>query len=66
MQRMRGSMTDMVTAAQEAGEISAERPPEVVTGMLMTFMAGIAATLKGPIDKPQAHQLLDCQLEAIV
>ena len=65
MSHMRASMTKTVSRAQEAGEIGSDRPAEVITLLLMTFMAGLATTMKGPLSKEQAHQLLDMQLESI-
>jgi len=42
-----------------------DRPPEVLTAMIMTFMAGLAATLKSGLGKVEAHRLLDAQMDAI-
>ena len=66
IQSMRASMEDAVSRAQAAGEVARDRSPEIVTALLMTFMAGIAVTMKGPLNKPEAHQLLDSQLEALL
>ena len=65
MSHMRASMTKTVSRAQEAGEIGSDRPAEAITLLLMTFMAGLATTMKGPLSNEQAHQLLDMQLESI-
>ena len=65
-QRMRGSMTKTLTQAQAAGQISSLRSPELLTSLLMTFMAGLAATMKGPVSETEAHQLLDAQLEMLL
>ena len=65
MDLMRGSMIDVVTRAQQAGQIVAARPPKVITMLIMTFMFGLAAQLKGPLSQADAHQLLDAQLAAI-
>jgi TetR/AcrR family transcriptional repressor of nem operon len=62
---MRTSLTARVVAAQQAGEVTSERDPEAVTLLIMTFMAGLATTLKGPLDRDQAHQLLDAQIDAV-
>ena len=62
---MRESLMAQVRAAQEAGEIDRDRPAEVVTLLIMTFMAGLAATLKGPLGSEQAHGLLDAQIDAV-
>ena len=65
MQRMRGSLEESIANAQAAGQISKNRTPEAIASLLMTFMAGLAATLKSGLDKEKAHQLLDAQMEAI-
>jgi TetR/AcrR family transcriptional repressor of nem operon len=65
MQLMRASMTDVVTRAQSAGQIGTTWPPEVITGLIMTFMAGLATNLKGAMNLPEAHQLLDAQLASV-
>jgi TetR/AcrR family transcriptional repressor of nem operon len=64
--RMRRSLYEAVCQAQSAGEIDSKRPPEVVTALLMTTMAGLATTIKGPISKAEAHQLMDAQIDALV
>ena len=65
-QRMRRSMIGNVVAAQAAGQIKIDRKPELITALLMTFMAGLATTMKGPLSKIDAHKLLDAQLNALV
>ena len=56
--RMRTSLRDVVAAAQEAGEISTERPPELVTAMLLTTLAGIATTVKAAINNRCKQKML--------
>ena len=63
--RMRQTIVETVLAAQEAGQITKDRPAEVVAGMLMTFVSGLSTTMKGHISPEEAHQLYDAQLEAI-
>ena len=63
--RMRASLEESITNAQLAGQIGSDRSPELVAAMLMTFMAGIASTLRGHLDKARAHALLDAQLQAL-
>jgi TetR/AcrR family transcriptional repressor of nem operon len=65
LSEMRRSLTTQVAAAQEAGEVDAGKDPGAVALMIMTFMAGLATTLKGPMDEATAHRLLDAQIEAI-
>lgn len=66
MRQMRASMIDAVAQAQAAGQIRDDRSPEAVTVMIMTFMAGLLATMKAFIDKAEAHKLLDAQLDAVI
>jgi TetR/AcrR family transcriptional repressor of nem operon len=63
---MRESLEGAISAAQDVGEIGKERPASVTAAMMMTFMAGLATTMKGQIDKDTAHQLLDSQFEVLV
>jgi TetR/AcrR family transcriptional repressor of nem operon len=65
IQRMRSSLEENVSNAQAAGQIGSDRPPELVTAMLMTFMAGIASTLRGQLSGAEAHALIDEQLAAV-
>ncbi len=64
--RMRASMEQAISAAQEMGQLSKSRSPEVTTSLMMTFLAGLAASLKSSVTKDQAHQLLDAQFEALL
>ncbi len=62
---MRSSMEQTVAAAQAQGQMSGNLSPEVVTALLMTFMAGLATNLKGAMTKAEAHRLIDLQLQAL-
>lgn len=62
---MRGSLKKAVTAAQEQGQIVDTRPAELITAIMMTFMAGIGAQLKGPMTKAEAHYLIDAQMQTL-
>ena len=64
-QSMRSSIIEAVTAAQEAGQITKDRPADVIAGMMMTFVSGLSTTMKGYISTEEAHQLFDAQMEAI-
>ena len=66
IQRMRGSLKETVANAQVAGQIGQGRPAGLITAMLFTFMAGIGTTMRGQLRKPEAHDLLDAQLEALL
>jgi TetR/AcrR family transcriptional repressor of nem operon len=63
--RMRASFEETIGNAQLAGQINKDRPAELIASMLMTFMAGIASTLRGNLCKADAHKLLDAQIEAL-
>ena len=63
---MRRSLEKTVADAQAAGQIGRDRPAALVTAMLFTFMAGIGTTMRGYLSKPDAHDLLDAQLEALL
>ncbi len=62
---MRASLEENVTRAQAAGQMRKDRPAELVAAMIMTFMAGLTTTMKGPITREDAHQLLDAQIDAL-
>lgn len=64
--KMRKSLEDTVSKAQAEGQIRDDRPAELITMMIMTFMAGLATTMKGPISHADAHRLFDAQLEALI
>lgn len=55
-----------LTAAKAAAEITQNRDPEQAFSLLMTFVAGLAATMKGPTSKKEAHRLLDAQMDAVL
>lgn len=65
MELDRQLLEEVVRQAQAQGQLSAKRPPEVVTAMMMTFMAGLATTIKGIVTDEQAHELLDAQFDAL-
>lgn len=65
VQSMRNSIVEAVTAAQEMGQITKDRPADVIAGMIMTFVSGLSTTMKGYISTAEAHQLFDAQMEAI-
>jgi len=62
---MQSSLIDAVTQGQMVGQINASKTPESIALLMMTFMTGLGALLKGTVTKEQAHQLLDIQLELI-
>lgn len=64
--RMQSSMVRTVVAAQAAGQIGKEKRPELITSLLMTFLAGLVTTMKGPLSNADAHKLLDAQLDVLI
>ncbi len=60
---MRRSLEEVVAAAQAAGELRTQPSPAAITQMMMTFMSGIGANLKGILSKEEAHALFDQQIE---
>lgn len=63
---VRSTFGKVVSRAQAAGEIGTERSADVITAIMMTFMAGLATTVKGPLSKSEAHELLDMQLDSLL
>ena len=57
---------DKLKAASAAGDVTQAREPEQTFSLLMTFVAGLAATMKGPTTKKEAHRLLDEQMAAVL
>ena len=66
VERMRSAIEETVSAGQKIGEISRTRPASLIAAMMMTFVAGLGTTMKGPITKTQAHALVDAQIEALL
>jgi TetR/AcrR family transcriptional repressor of nem operon len=66
IERMRTSIEQAVESAQAAGQVRTDRSAKVVTSLMMTFLAGLSATMKGQVGKADAHRLLDAQFEAII
>lgn len=64
--QMRAMIEQAVERAQADGDIDSARPPSVVAGMLMTFVAGLGTTMKSHISKAEAHALLDAQMDSLL
>lgn len=64
MRRIRSTMEKAVMQAQATGEIAKKRSAEVITALMITFMAGLVASVHGPLDSAEAHELVDLQLAA--
>lgn len=65
LDRMRSSLCKGVRQAQESGQMSKSRPPELVTALLLTMLAGVGTTIKTGIHKTDAHRLVDAQIDAL-
>ena len=63
--QMESSMRQKIAEAQAAGQISKRRSPELITGLLSTFIAGLGANMKGMLSKAEAHELMDEQIKAL-
>lgn len=66
IEQMRKSLCESVECAQGMGQINANLPADVVTALIMTFVAGLGTSLKGMLNKPEAHELFDIQLNAML
>ena len=64
--RIRSSVETAVSQGQGSGQIRSKLSPEVITSLITTFIAGLGATMKGPLSKAQAHKLLDAQFDVIL
>ncbi len=49
----------IIAEAQTAGEITDPRDSHLLAIMLMTFMAGLSAMIKGPLERPQAEMMIE-------
>jgi TetR/AcrR family transcriptional repressor of nem operon len=58
-ERRMGRMAALVGAAQAAGELRRDQPPEAIAMQLMVTLAGLAATLKGFLTESQALSTVD-------
>lgn len=59
-------MTDLVSKAQEAGEIRSDRQPHRIARQLMVTLAGLAATIKGFVNPEEAMQTIDDTLDSLI
>ena len=59
-------MVDMITKAQEAGEIQADKDPARLARQLMVTMAGVAAAVKGFLPREEASETLDDVIDSWV
>lgn len=66
VQRMRSGFIGAVRMGQKAGQIRNDRSAEEITSLMMTFILGLGANLRGYLGKGDAHKLLDAQIEAIM
>ena len=62
--KRRRVMTEMISKAQQAGEIRPELDPSTLALQLMVTLAGAAATAKGLIGKDDISCVFDCMIES--
>jgi TetR/AcrR family transcriptional repressor of nem operon len=63
---MQASLEKCLRQAQDNGELSKDKSPEMITALLMIFMDGLATLATGSTTPEQAHALLDGQLVALL
>ncbi len=59
-------MTELVSRAQDAGEIRSGREPLSIARQLMVTLAGLAATIKGFVSADEAMQTIDETIDSLV
>ena len=59
-------MTDLVSKAQQAGEIDSGRDPARIARQLMVTLAGLAATIKGFVTADQAFETIDDTIASLI
>ena len=63
---MQASLESRITEAQANGDMSTDRPAEMIANLIIIFMNGLATEAAGPMDLSTAHALLDAQLDALL
>ena len=63
---MRKVIQQTFADAQAAGQVRSDQSPELMTSLMMTFVAGLSTNIKGLIDTSQAHELVDAQLNSFL
>jgi TetR/AcrR family transcriptional repressor of nem operon len=63
---MQASIESRITEAQTNGDMSTDKPAEMIANLIMIFMNGLATEAAGPMDAQRAHELLDGQLDALL
>lgn len=63
---MRSSFESRIREAQEDGDLSTEKSPELIASLIMIFMDGLATQAGSPMDIQEAHALLDAQLDVLI
>ena len=63
---MQASLESRIAEAQANGDMSTDRPAEMIANLIMIFMNGLATEAAGPMDLSTAHALLDGQLDALL
>ena len=65
-QGMQRSLQAQLEEAQKAGELAADKSPEMITHLLMIFMSGLATWATSGASAEEGHALLDGQLDALL
>ncbi|MEL7451646.1 MAG: TetR/AcrR family transcriptional regulator [Pseudomonadota bacterium] len=63
---MQRSIQSQLEKAQAAGELGLEKSPEMVAGLLLVFMNGLATWANAGASAAEAHDLLEGQLNALL
>jgi TetR/AcrR family transcriptional repressor of nem operon len=61
MQRVK-FITGKVKEAQREGDLRSDWPPERITALIQTTVAGLAAMMKGPVSQEQARRIVEDEL----
>jgi TetR/AcrR family transcriptional repressor of nem operon len=63
---MRTTIEGRLKQAQADGDLGTEKSPETIASLIMIFMDGLAAQASGPMERHEAHALLDAQLDVLL
>lgn len=61
-----GTLSRLITAAQECGQLNTKLPAEHIAEMICTLVAGLSATLKSTLSEREAHDIADRFMKLIV
>jgi len=60
------TLCDIISAAQEKGQLNNKLPASRIAEMIGTLMAGLAASVKSTLDVEQAHLMADQFMDLLV